>query len=405
MTILQQIASRETATGHAVFSPSQLKRIMLCPACVQEALKAPIPESSPHAIRGTKLHAVMEHLIPLYGVLTTDYQSDPKWYNLPEADRLAVTECIMFLQGIVVMNPPLHIHVEQRVSLREFGVTESDGTADVVLEYADFVHVIDWKFGGGFVSADNNPQMKAYTAGAMAMFKKSQGTWSIGQPARDNFTETSTPLQLSDAQEFCGSIRAAITDALSDDPTYHPGEACALFCPAKMTCQRRLQFAKDTAKSVFATVDEIETAKSVPKAISTATVQDWMGVLDQLRDLEAIAKDIRAFFHYRLKTGQVVPGKKLVHGRNTRKWKNEKGTVEFLTKIIGMDVKDLYAPGKIKSPAQVEKLKSALKKDDDFKVLVDTVPGRPQMVDEEDPRPAITSTDGFEAIDPAAADE
>lgn len=55
----EKIKQYEEITGHSIYGPSGMARIIRCPASVSEALRAPLQRSSSYAEHGTKLHNII----------------------------------------------------------------------------------------------------------------------------------------------------------------------------------------------------------------------------------------------------------------------------------------------------------------------------------------------------------
>lgn len=411
----KQVAKWEQTTGHCLYGPSQLPRIVACPASVKETLKAPIRDAGEAAKEGTRKHRIMEiillEMVDDAGNLKVDYQELPEYQNLSADDKPGIQSCLDFFiqcyKNILDMAPTndILILIEGSSSLAHHGIREIYGTADVILCADGILHVIDWKFGGTPVFLDTNYQMITYTLGAgqwsQSYFKKDPTLvqMSIGQPVLDSFiTET---VSYEDLKQHLVTLRTAVADAKSPVPTYNPNEQkqCR-FCPGKATCLARKNYGKQLARDAFSMVDDMKAhdAFEKPREVSTVKVAEWVELLYTLKEIETMASDIRKFFHRRLQQGLPVPGKKLVHGRTTRKWRNPDGVVKFLKDQLGMDNKQIYKKLELQSPAGIEKINKSLKKDPDFQMLIDKKPGAPQVVDEDDPREAVSTASVFEGV-------
>jgi hypothetical protein len=68
-----------------------------------------------------------------------------------------------------------HVAPEMRVDLSEW-VPEGFGTCDCIMIGGDTLHITDYKHGKGvIVSAVDNPQMRLYALGALAMYRPIYG--------------------------------------------------------------------------------------------------------------------------------------------------------------------------------------------------------------------------------------
>ena len=154
---------------HARFSPSAANRRLNCPPSL--LLEEQFSEDeSQYAAEGTAGHALAEHLIKKHLKIrskrpVSDYYSD----ELLEA----VDEYVSFVIGEIedarrICESPV-ICVEQRVDASGY-VDECFGTADAVIVTDKVAHVIDLKLGKGVpVYAEENPQLKIYGLGVLAM--------------------------------------------------------------------------------------------------------------------------------------------------------------------------------------------------------------------------------------------
>ena len=161
---------------HAKLSPSSAARWLTCTASV--ALEKGFPEKkSEYAAEGTYAHALCE-LEGLYATGRIDKRAlsrrkkriFDKRYHSAEAEEAAADYATYIKETAVRCAEPPVICFEQKLDLGEW-VPGGFGTADCVILAGDTIHVIDFKYGKGVeVSADNNPQMMLYAAGAWSAF-------------------------------------------------------------------------------------------------------------------------------------------------------------------------------------------------------------------------------------------
>jgi len=383
--IKESIRLREKTSGHSVFGPSQISRIIECPASFRENLKRPLRPSGPAAVHGTMLHDIMEHILASIEPSTYDCMS--KFQRLPEEDQSAVTDCMEFILPLIQGNAT--VHLEKLVSLKSCGIPQIEGTADVVIRYPKTkeVIVLDWKFGGTPVYVDNNTQLKCYGLGALLeLYPDAPSiTTIIAQPALNYFQ--SFKYVSHELLAFQDELKEAIKLALSPDAPYSPQRKACQFCSAKVNCRSRIDKAQEDTKEIFRVV------KSVKERVSRTTpsvvpIAELVHVLDRLQEVEAVASDLRKYFHSEVHAGRSVPGYKLVNGRGSRKFLNQSKAFYWLIKHCGVKAPKLYNT-KPKSVPQVEKVIGKMKKDPDFKKLYETFPGKPQLVKEDDKREAI----------------
>ena len=95
-------------------------------------------------------------------------------------------------------NDPL-IKVELKLDFSQY-VPEGFGTGDCVIVSDHLLHIIDFKYGKGVkVVARDNPQMKLYTLGALAMFGNlnniDEVETTIFQPRMGNISTWTIPVK------------------------------------------------------------------------------------------------------------------------------------------------------------------------------------------------------------------
>jgi hypothetical protein len=374
------IKRRENQTGHAVFSPSQLYRIMLCPGSAVEATKAPLQPSSPYAARGTLLHDITKDIIN-NGFKLDGVKSYAKLTE--EEDQGQVMDCVEYAWGLIHSNKfdGGTMWVEESVSLGSWGLPEVWGTSDFGGWTKDFsdVYVVDWKFGSGVqVFAENNEQGMAYAAGAIGYPNQFQNVHIVVvQPPLNHFDEWI--ISGKDLAEWVfTTLGPALDLAREPNPRYNPGAKQCRFCPAGMTCRARYRKTLASAQEVFKVYSNL--ANVTPAELSEALVK--------LRDVKTYASQIEKFAELELSHGRPFPGWKLVSGRSLRKWEDEEVAEAWLTGNSDIPRSKLYKKTFL-SPAQAEKLDRRLKKDDNFHSLIIKPAGKNQLVSEDDPRPAV----------------
>ena len=391
MDVKKQIALREQQTGHSVMGPSSLKRIIACPASAFESLKVDAGKESRYARRGSFLHQLTEmywnkadsaiELLEDQPVATfcAEYKDqDP--LNHQEIGWLL--DCREYAMDIISdLSGEVITKLEQKVSLVSWGIPEVWGTTDVDVTTDSVVHIIDWKFGSGVaVFPEGNPQTRAYAAGSIGYPSMVEEIHiHIVQPPLNIFeSEVLTYKQLS--EWVFDELQPAINLARMDDAPYVPGEEQCRWCPAAMTCKARRDQANVDAEKIF--------SQFVNASIQTLDISELVEFYHMAGTIVTYRDQIAKHLIGRLQEGKPVPGMKLVSGRSTRKWKDEADAFHYLQNVYKVDEGDLFTKKPI-TPAAAEKLNRKLKKDDDFQALIDKPPGKPQMVQEDDPRPAL----------------
>ncbi len=377
---MSKFSEREKATGHAVMSPSQLYRILLCPGSVNESLKAPIQPSSTYAQDGTDQHAL---------VTAAWASGNPEHYihglNIDDAWKSNVLDCTDYL-GVVLKSCShgsggVTLRLERRVDLSDWELPEIWGTTDVeIIDTVNHVaHIIDWKFGSGVqVFAQNNEQGMCYAAGSLGYPSLVDEVHiHIIQPPLNHFDEW--VIDYDDLINWVeGVLKPGIQAARNLDASYNPGKKQCRFCPAAMTCRARYDKQLVNAEEVF----------KVFAGLPNVTIRRAVAAYKKGLEVAQYTKELANFIQAEYLRGRKTPGMKCVSGRSTRKWANP-DEVEWWLMNNSEVPEDKMFTKKLISPAQAEKIDRQLKKDGEFQRLIVKPPGKPQLVEESDPRQAL----------------
>lgn len=397
--------------AHSKYSASGFAAAMLCPG--KRVMERGLPnKGSKYADEGTAAHALLEHR--LLGV-----KPDPdhfvvaghKWLvtkDMSDAVATAITNIRAIAGDGMVL-------AEQRVNYSKYlGVAKNDawGTSDVIAVRDNELQVHDYKHGMGVeVDAQDNAQMMLYGLGSLASTNDSLGPFDtvrmvIHQP-RINAAPSEHVVTV-DALEAWGYGTARTSRVLQDDAEkafdvmsqaeweakfLRPNEKSCKFCRAKSTCNA---LRSDVAETVFeyrpASPDEFEGLQTceTPKQSNEAWLAAVMVKADMIEDYLSA---VRAEVAKRLAAGKVVPGYKLVKGRQgNRSWSPDAQPAELLQRA-GVDEDHIYEK-KLISPTDAEKLAKAgiipSATWSELKELTNRLPGKPSVARESDKRPAIS---------------
>jgi hypothetical protein len=156
---------------HAEFSPSKLAMFDACPASYQMQKDYP-EQASEDAQRGTDLHAIMANRekTPLNTVnfATEDDKRACEW---AEESLMSIS------QENWLYEKPLSL-IDDDFNQLTFG------TADCVCLRNDEVIIVDYKFGGSYITVEKNLQLMTYASMAMQTYNKTQAMVCIIQPMR-----------------------------------------------------------------------------------------------------------------------------------------------------------------------------------------------------------------------------
>lgn len=265
--------------------------------------------------------------------------------------------------------------IEQHVDFSEY-VPDGYGTADCVIVSDDKLHIIDFKYGMGvLVDATDNPQMKCYALGALAIYDSlydiKEVSMSIFQPRRENVSTWTIPVdELKIWAEEVLKPKAEM--AMNGEGEYCPGEWCT-FCRAAVRCRARAEEKLKLAQEEF----------KLPPLLTDSEIEE---ILKVIPDLTKWANEIMAYAtESAVNHGKQWNGFKVVEGRSVRKYTDE-DAVAKAAKEAGY--KDIYRQNLI-TLTEMQKL---MGKATFEKVLGDLIykpPGKPTLVPNSDKREAM----------------
>jgi hypothetical protein len=333
---------------------------MNCPGSV--ALSRDIPgTTSKYAEEGTAAHQLAE--------LALQRDKPTSLWVSTELHRVFVTEEMceavqVFVDHVVSHRTPGSILlVEQQFNLSPLNPpTPMFGTGDAVTydPSSRTLYVDDLKYGQGtVVEVEGNVQLQYYGLGAVLEFERTHPEYrgqvldvvlTIVQPraSHPDGLVRSWKVSYLDLVAFAEELMEAARRALEPDAPVLPGSWCK-FCRAAGVCPAL----KEQATSV-ALVEFEAMPASLPPDPKTLPTEVLVDVLNNADLLEDWLKAVRGHVMSMLERGEAVPGYKLVDKRATRRWKNEKLTLEFLENLGYTRAR--VSDTKLKSPAQVEKL-------------------------------------------------
>jgi hypothetical protein len=281
------------------------------------------------------------------------------------------------------------------------------GTADVTVVDPGWVHLLDYKNGRIIVEVKGNEQMKNYAVGLLHEHPDARGvTVHLVQPnaIHEDGHIREESYSADELKIFELQMKSAADATAKPNAPRRAGDWCT-FCPAKIRCPEFDAIALSEAGADFAS-DPAEMPVPAPEAVTDFLEDDggeayratlarkrkWIPVLDQW------AKDIQQAIFNELMNNREVPGTKLVQGKTNRAYVSDEATTAAALIEAGLPADELYSEPKLKSPAQVEKVRPPGMKPAAVKKIVAPLchkpPGRITVADADDPR---------EAVDPALA--
>lgn len=361
---------------HAVLSASGSHRWLNCTPSAR--LELEFENTGSEAAReGTAAHALCEHKLKRALHMrsrrpVSDYDSDEM-----EECTDAYAEFVMeqYETAKQVCDDPV-VLIEQRLDFSCY-VPDGFGTGDCLIISDDRLHIIDFKYGMGvLVEAEDNPQMKLYALGALAVYDAlydiREVSMTIFQPRRENVSTWTIPVE--DLKAWAeNELKPRAKMAYDGEGEYLPGEWCT-FCRAAVRCRARAEEKLKLAQTEF----------RMPPLLTDAEIEDILAVLP---DLTKWANEITAYaLDTALNYGKEWNGFKVVQGRSVRKYRDEAAVAEA-AKEAGY--KDIYRQSLIPL-TEMQRLMGKDRFEEILGGLITKAPGRPTLVPKSDRRPAMS---------------
>ena len=360
---------------HAVLSASGSHRWLNCTPSAR--LELEFENTGSEAAReGTAAHALCEHKLKRALHMrsrrpASDYDSDEM-----EECTDAYVDFVMeqYEAAKQVCEDPV-ILIEQRLDFSCY-VPDGFGTGDCLIISDDRLHIIDFKYGMGvLVEAEDNPQMKLYALGALAVYDAlydiREVSMTIFQPRRENVSTWTIPVE--DLKAWAeNELKPRAKMAYDGKGEYLPGEWCT-FCRAAVRCRARAEKKLKLAQTEF----------RMPPLLTDAEIEDILAVLP---DLTKWVSEITAYaLDTALNHGKEWNGFKVVEGRSVRKYRDEAAVAEA-AKEAGY--KDIYRQSLIPL-TEMQRLMGKDRFEAILGGLITKAPGKPTLVPKSDRRPAM----------------
>ncbi len=369
--------------AHALLSASSAHRWLRCPpsARLEDTFEN---ATSVFAEEGTAAHALAEHKLRVFlGQKSQRPESDFDSADLQYyTDMYAEYAAELITAARASCKDPI-VLLEQRLDYSCY-VPEGFGTGDLIIVADGILDIVDLKYGKGVaVSAEDNPQMKLYALGALALFDSLYDIqvvrMSICQPRLENVsTYEITVDELTAWAEK--ELRPKARLAISGEGEFLPGEHCR-FCRARQTCRARAEEYLSLAKHDF----------KPPLLLTEEEIAEVLSLADRLSlwaaDVYAYATDLA------IREGREWQGYKLVEGRSNRRYTSESLVAEIVT---AAGYTDIYKQSLI-GITDMEKLLGKQRFKELLAHLVEKPPGKPALVPLADKRLAITVKQTAEA--------
>jgi hypothetical protein len=353
-----------TDKTHMTFGGSSAHRWLRCPGSIKLCATLPPQPPNQYMEAGTRAHALLELALSEQRDSVTEFSGrslktgDP---DFTDEDTNAVQIAVDYVASIMARDPNAIIFVERQVALSD----DVGGTADVViyLPSSQTLYVIDYKHGRKLVEAQDNPQLKMYAAATMFGFTEGlvQAIHAVivqplspwGEPVRSCVYGPADLLTYSD------DVDAAVAAARGENPGFVPGSEQCHWCPAAHVCPTRQGIDEMTVVAMSAlTVNDDTVTLTLP---SPASCRDPYHLAQALQAAEVMQRWIDGIESAALSvasSGAPLPRFKLVEKRPSRKWTDPDKAKAWFASDTMLD-EDNYAPRKLLSVAQAEKLAKA----------------------------------------------
>lgn len=412
---------------HALYGASGAHRWGHCAASLAFSLDMP-NRTSAFAAEGTMGHEVAAECLQKGGdcidYVGRKYQIDGFDLEFSDDHALALQTYVDAVRQAIddIDDPALIVMIEERVFFGDFiDVEDQFGTGDVILvsPMHGFVEVHDLKFGQGQrVTANDNEQLALYALGAVNLardygFEVDRAALYIHQPRlsagysewRVTVDELKAVAERLKAAAAKSEHAIALVKKGEDIPAeyFTPGDSQCLWCEAKALCDAAADY---VFEAMGCECDDFEdlTHTGTSIAIEKARKSDGKRIgmlLTKLDYVERWASAVRQHAAGMLAMGEEVDGFKLVEGgRGHRFWLDPKRAEEAL-RSLGL-TEDMLFDKKMRTPAQSEAALRKLFPDQKISKrlageliadYVDQPDGKPVMVQQDDPRPPMDTSD------------
>jgi hypothetical protein len=381
------VEKQEDSRAHALLSASSADRWLICPPSARMS-EGNAGRPSMFAEEGTLAHEFAEVSLRKITKKLTVRKANAllkklrlnKLYTSEMEPEVAkyTTYVIERLQVMTELHGAAELLIEEKLDYSHVAA-EGFGTADAVIIAGDAIEVIDLKYGKGIrVDATGNAQLRMYALGAIhkaeLFFDLENVRSTVVQPRLDSVTnEQLTTQYLKKWGEDV--VRPSAKLAFAGEGLQKVGDWCA-WCRAKGTCATIAADNMRLAKYDFAD----------PRSLSEVQLLE---VYDKVPRLVDWAKSVDKHLLDEALSGKKWEGLKLVAGKSSRKWTDEKEARDILFSR-GFE-ESQYVKTQLVGIGEVEKLVSKGLFPEIFRTAFTKPAGKPALVKESDSRTELRS--------------
>lgn len=367
--------------AHALLSASGAHRWINCTPSAR--LEDALPDTTSSAAEeGTAAHELAEHKLRNLAGLDPGPRPVSDWQDEEmEAHTDDYADHVMAeLARTKDTSPGAFLAIEERLDFSHL-VEDGFGTGDALIVGDGTMTLVDLKYGKGVeVSAEHNPQLQLYALGALhtygLIYNISRVRLVIFQPRRDNISVWETTVQeLLDWAEQV--VKPAARLAHAGEGELRAGEWCQ-FCRHAPQCTA---LAKQHFQVIPTTGNTMVPAAPAPESLTDEQITQ---IVLHASEIKKWLTAVETHALNEANQGKTFEGLKLVEGRSIRRYGNE-DAVAAAVQSAGHDpykheLLGITAMTKLLGKKQFDELVS--------EHLVKPS-GKPTLVPEDDPRPAL----------------
>ena len=408
---------------HAVWSASSTAANWTCAGRMAMVSISPDDKKSIYAAEGTAAHEVAEKALrgdlDCSKFLGEVYSIDGFDVEITEELARSAQTYVHYVASQTDVAAGSVLLIEERHSLAQLNPPfDAGGTCDatIIKPHLGEIEVVDLKNGRGIVEVNGNKQTRTYALLALLNAPKDlvnqidQVKVTIVQPRaphKDGRIRSET-FHIAELIEWTSELLKAMNRSALALEAFNmingsrtmfdewaskvltPGNCT--FCPALGICpavrKKALSVAPEIAKTWFEDTT-LETPPMLSNTVPALSPEELSHILDGIDALEDWAKAVRAAAHSLAEGGTTIPGYKLVEKVGNRKWAaDDEKIIADLKSVIKLNEDQIFSK-KLLSPAQIEKIIGAKRKEEIANMYHNPITGTNLVSEKKSTRPAV----------------